>query len=139
MNLGEVKVIECNLRASRSCPFSSKAVGTDFIEKATRVMVGATSPEHDAEHGELIEHKYTLEAEEPCPKNYVAVKSPMFSFHRLKGADPTLGVEMSSTGEVGCFGRDKEEAFMKSFLSTGIKLPQKRIRATPSPALCLDT
>jgi carbamoyl-phosphate synthase (ammonia) len=123
---GTVKVIECNLRASRSCPFSSKSVGADFIEKATRVMVGANTPADDDKYGLLVEPKLQLDAP-PRPVNYVAVKAPMFSFHRLSGADPSLGVEMSSTGEVGCFGRDKEEAFLKAILSTTFKLPQRKI------------
>eukprot|EP01052_Picozoa_sp_SAG31_P001485 SAG31_NODE_50_length_30520_cov_89.906712_6_plen_472_part_00 len=121
---GEVKVIECNLRASRSCPFSSKAVGADFIEKATRVMVGANTPEDDEKYGVLADPRLSLDAP-PKPENFVAVKSPMFSFHRLSGADPSLGVEMSSTGEVGTFGATKEEAFLKSLLSTNFKLPKK--------------
>lgn len=119
---GTVKIIETNLRASRSCPFSSKGIGSDLIEKSTRVIVGATSAEDDAKYGALVEPRLQLDAP-PRPINYVAVKAPMFSFHRLAGADPSLGVEMSSTGEVGCFGRDKEEAFLKSMLSTGQRVP----------------
>mmetsp|Transcript_34777 Transcript_34777/g.104444 ORF Transcript_34777/g.104444 Transcript_34777/m.104444 type:complete len:1527 (-) Transcript_34777:300-4880(-) len=108
---GEVKVIECNLRASRSCPFSSKVMGVNFIETATKAMVGAPIDER---------------APEP-PDNYVGVKVPMFSFQRLKGADPSLGVEMASTGEVACFGPDRHDAFLKAMLSTGMKLPKKNI------------
>ena len=121
---GKIKIIECNLRASRSCPFSSKAIGTDLIEKATRVIVGADTPEDDAKYGPLVEERLTLRGA-PRPENYVAVKAPMFSFHRLSGADPSLGVEMSSTGEVGCFGANKEEAFLKAMLSTGATIPTK--------------
>ena len=121
---GKIKIIECNLRASRSCPFSSKSIGTDLIEKATRVIVGADTAEDDAKFGPLVEERLTLRGG-PRPENYVAVKAPMFSFHRLSGADPSLGVEMSSTGEVGCFGADKEEAFLKAMLSTGATIPTK--------------
>ena len=119
---GTIKIIETNLRASRSCPFSSKAIGTDLIEKATRVIVGADTPADDELYGPLVEPRLTLEAG-PRPENFVAVKAPMFSFHRLSGADPSLGVEMSSTGEVGCFGVHKEEAFLKAMLSTGATAP----------------
>lgn len=108
---GEVKVIECNLRASRSCPFSSKVMGVNFIETATKAMVGAEITPADV-----------------TPSlDYVGVKVPMFSFQRLKGADPSLGVEMASTGEVACFGPNRYDAFMKAMLSTGMKLPKKNI------------
>jgi methylglyoxal synthase len=108
---GEVKVIECNLRASRSCPFSSKVLGVNFIEVATKAMIGADIEPMDVKPS----------------ANYVGVKVPMFSFQRLKGADPSLGVEMSSTGEVACFGPNRYDAFMKAMLSTGMKLPKKNI------------
>jgi len=110
---GSVKVIECNLRASRSFPFSSKCIGTNFIETATRAMCGDAA----------------LEAvEKPVNKgDYVGVKAPMFSFQRLKGADPSLGVEMASTGEVACFGAGKYDAFLKAMMSTGMKLPRQNI------------
>jgi len=110
---GEVKVIECNLRASRSFPFSSKVVGTNFIEVATRAMIDDTE----------------LPARAHCEPmgDYVGVKAPMFSFQRLKGADPSLGVEMSSTGEVACFGPDRHDAFLKAMMSTGMKLPEQNI------------
>merc|ERR1719502_1842418 len=88
---GEVKVIECNLRASRSFPFSSKCLGVNFIETATKAMVG--------------DEELLVPMERTTPeKDFVGVKAPMFSFQRLKGADPSLGVEMASTGEVACFG-----------------------------------
>ena len=110
---GDCKVIETNLRASRSCPFSSKCLGVNFIEIATNAMVG------DAKLDAL---------ERTTPENdFVGVKSPMFSFQRLKGADPSLGVEMSSTGEVACFGPDRHDAFLKSLMSTGMKLPKENI------------
>jgi carbamoyl-phosphate synthase large subunit len=108
---GEVKVIECNLRASRSCPFSSKVLGVNFIELATKAMVGAEIEPMDVKPS----------------TNYVGVKVPMFSFQRLKGADPALGVEMASTGEVACFGPNRYDAFLKAMLSTGMKLPTKNI------------
>ena len=104
----EVKVIEANVRASRTFPFVSKTLKVDFIEIATRVMAGAAV--HPAQISLL-------------DLDYVGIKAPMFSFARLRGADPALGVEMSSTGEVACFGRDKEEAFLKALLSTTMKVP----------------
>ncbi len=107
----EIKVIECNLRASRSFPFVSKASGVDFIDTAVKVMLGL--PVGPA--------KSTLDL------NYVAVKAPQFSFSRLKGADPVLGVEMASTGEVACLGRDVQEAFLKALMSAGFKLPKESI------------
>jgi carbamoyl-phosphate synthase large subunit len=109
---GEVKVIETNLRASRSFPFSSKVFGTNFIELATRAMIGAD--EVDANGASQ-------------PEDYVGVKAPMFSFQRLAGADPSLGVEMASTGEVACFGPNHHDAFLKAMMSTGMKMPQKNI------------
>jgi carbamoyl-phosphate synthase large subunit len=109
---GEVKVIECNLRASRSFPFSSKVFGTNFIELATRAMIGTNelSPSDARE-----------------PPDYVGVKAPMFSFQRLAGADPSLGVEMASTGEVACFGPDHHDAFLKALMSTGMRMPKMNI------------
>jgi len=111
----DVKCIECNLRASRSVPFVSKTVGTDFINVATRAMVGAEQNDDDLP---------TMD-KPPRPSSYVGVKVPMFSFTRLRGADPTLGVEMSSTGEVACFGATKQEAFMKGLLAARFQLPEK--------------
>jgi len=110
---GAVKVIECNLRASRSCPFSSKCTGINFIQTATQAMIGG------AELQPLTAPSRT--------SPYVGVKAPMFSFQRLKGADPSLGVEMASTGEVACFGPDRYDAFLKAMMSTGMKLPRKNI------------
>ncbi|CAE6438571.1 unnamed protein product [Rhizoctonia solani] len=108
----EIKVIECNLRAARSFPFVSKVSGVDAIELATRVMMGLP-----------------VEPYPPMslPENYVGVKVPQFSFSRLSGADPVLGVEMASTGEVACFGKDKYEAYLKALISTGIQPPKKNI------------
>ncbi|MFA5948317.1 MAG: carbamoyl-phosphate synthase (glutamine-hydrolyzing) large subunit [Candidatus Gracilibacteria bacterium] len=116
----KVMVIECNLRASRSFPFSSKVTGDNFIEIAMFAMI-KKSIGHISEHGKnLLEYKgyKTLDL------NYVAVKAPQFSFPRLKGADPVTGVEMASTGEVGCFGNDIYEAFLKAMLAVGFKLPK---------------
>uniref|UniRef100_A0A7S2GJZ2 Carbamoyl phosphate synthase arginine-specific large chain n=1 Tax=Haptolina brevifila TaxID=156173 RepID=A0A7S2GJZ2_9EUKA len=110
---GEVKVIECNLRASRSFPFSSKCLGVNFIELATQAMCGTE---------EIPEFGRT------APENdFVGAKAPMFSFQRLKGADPSLGVEMASTGEVACLGPSQYDAFLKSLMSTGMKLPRQNI------------
>lgn len=108
----DIKVIECNLRAARSFPFVSKVTGVDAIELATKVMLDIpVEPYPDL----------------GLPADYVGVKVPQFSFSRLSGADPILGVEMASTGEVACFGRDKYEAYLKALLSTGIVLPKKNI------------
>lgn len=113
----KVKVIECNLRASRSFPFISKATNYNFIEFAVKSILG-----HD------IKGDYkTLDLD------HIVVKAPQFSFSRLSGADPILGVEMSSTGEVACFGESMEEAFLKSLLSTGFRLPKKNILLTLGP------
>lgn len=113
----DVMCIECNVRASRSFPFVSKTMGVDFIEAATRAMVGEETASMNLP---------TLETRNR-PANYVGVKAPMFSFSRLRGSDPVLGVEMASTGEVACFGANKEEAFLKALLSTGFKMPKKNI------------
>ncbi|NWF51287.1 MAG: carbamoyl-phosphate synthase (glutamine-hydrolyzing) large subunit [Ignavibacteriaceae bacterium] len=108
----EVKVIECNLRASRSFPFVSKTLKINFIEIATRLMLGEKVPRIDKSSFDL---------------DYVGVKASQFSFTRLKGSDPVTGVEMSSTGEVACLGDDFNEAFLKSVLATGFKIPQKGV------------
>lgn len=108
----EIKVIECNVRASRSFPFVSKVMGVDLIEMATKVIMG------------LPVELYPMV---DIPKDYVGVKVPQFSFSRLSGADPVLGVEMASTGEVACFGRDRYEAYIKALISTGFRLPNKNI------------
>ncbi len=114
----EVKVIECNLRASRSFPFVSKILGENFIDIATRVMVGRS-----------VEKK----SDSSLNPDYVGVKAPQFSFMRLDGADPTLGVEMASTGEVGCLGADFEEAFLKALLSVGYRLPVRSVLLSTGP------
>jgi len=113
----DVMCIECNVRASRSFPFVSKTMGVDFIEAATKAIVGADTSDMNLP---------TLETRNR-PANFVGVKAPMFSFSRLRGSDPVLGVEMASTGEVACFGANKEEAFLKALLSTGFKMPKKNI------------
>ncbi|KAI8388557.1 uncharacterized protein BYT42DRAFT_491442 [Radiomyces spectabilis] len=108
----EIKVIECNVRAARSFPFVSKVMGVDLIEMATHAMLGLPVKPYPK-----IE----------IPKDYVGVKVPQFSFSRLSGADPILGVEMASTGEVACFGKDKYSAYLKALLATGFQLPKKNI------------
>ncbi len=108
----DIKVIECNLRASRSFPFVSKVLKINFIELATKVMLG-------------------LPVEKPAKNefdlDYVGIKASQFSFSRLQKADPVLGVDMSSTGEVGCIGYDTSEAVLKSMLSVGYRVPEKNI------------
>ncbi|MGM9776389.1 MAG: carbamoyl-phosphate synthase (glutamine-hydrolyzing) large subunit [Candidatus Coprenecus sp.] len=108
----DIKVIECNLRASRSFPFVSKVLKINLIELATRVMMGeeVTPPEKSA---------FDLD--------YVGIKASQFSFSRLQQADPVLGVDMHSTGEVGCIGDDFDEAILKSMLSVGYNIPKKNI------------
>ena len=113
-----VKVIECNLRASRSFPFVSKILDVNLIEIATRVIMGHQVPVFS---GSILD------------LDYVGVKAPQFSFLRLEGADPTLGVEMASTGEVGCLGRDFEEAFLKALLSVGYRLPVRSVLLSTGP------
>ncbi|ABN67872.2 multifunctional pyrimidine biosynthesis protein (PYR1) [Scheffersomyces stipitis CBS 6054] len=108
----DIKVIECNVRASRSFPFISKVVGTDLIEMATKA---------------IMDLPLTPYPGEKLPEDYCAVKVPQFSFSRLAGADPVLGVEMASTGEVATFGRNKYEAYLKSLISTGFKLPKNNV------------
>ncbi|AKT39713.1 carbamoyl-phosphate synthase large subunit [Chondromyces crocatus] len=115
--MNDVKVIECNLRASRSFPFVSKVTGVNFVAEATRRMLGVAR--------KVESHSLDLD--------YVAVKAPMFSFSRLTGADPMLGVEMSSTGEVGCFGDDLHEALLHALLATGFRIPQKGVLLSLGP------
>ena len=108
----EIKVIECNLRASRSFPFVSKVLKINFIELATRIMLGLPVEKP---------HKNEFDLD------YVGIKASQFSFNRLQKADPVLGVDMTSTGEVGCIGDDVSEAILKSMLSDGLRIPQKNI------------
>ncbi len=118
-----VMVIECNLRSSRSFPFSSKVTGYNFIEIATESMLAKTTGKMSKIGKELL----TKRDYKTLDLDHVGVKAPQFSFPRLKGADPVQGVEMASTGEVGCFGDDLYEAFLKSMISVGFKLPQKGV------------
>ncbi|KAI1766237.1 carbamoyl-phosphate synth [Hypoxylon sp. FL1150] len=108
----DIKVIECNVRASRSFPFVSKVMGVDLIEMATKAIMGVPFTEYPP-----------TTIHQGC----VGVKVPQFSFSRLSGADPVLGVEMASTGEVACFGMDKYEAYLKALMSTGFKIPKSNI------------
>ena len=115
----DIKVIECNLRASRSFPFVSKVLKINFIDLATRIMLG-------------------LPVEKPAKSafdlDYVGIKASQFSFSRLGGADPVLGVDMSSTGEVGCLGDDTDEAVLKALLAVGLRVPRKAVlMSTGSP------
>jgi hypothetical protein len=122
----DVMVIECNLRASRSFPFISKTMGVDFIEAAAKLMVNES----------VADMPLPSIGTRNRPSGYVGVKAPMFSFTRLGGADPILGVEMASTGEVACFGADVHEAFLKAMVSTNFKIPKKNIALTvPSDLL----
>ena len=108
----EVKVIECNLRASRSFPFVSKVLKRNFIETATRIMLDAP---------------YTRPDKSEFDIDWIGVKASQFSFARLQNADPVLGVDMSSTGEVGCLGDDFNEALLNALIATGYKIPQQSI------------
>ncbi|MCF0193303.1 MAG: carbamoyl phosphate synthase large subunit, partial [Prevotella sp.] len=108
----DIKVIECNLRASRSFPFVSKVLKINLIELATRVMLGLPV---EKPHKNLFD------------LDYVGIKASQFSFNRLQKADPVLGVDMASTGEVGCIGEDTNTALLKSMLSVGHRIPEKNI------------
>ncbi|MDP4277998.1 MAG: carbamoyl-phosphate synthase (glutamine-hydrolyzing) large subunit [Bacteroidota bacterium] len=108
----EIKVIECNLRASRSFPFVSKVLKLNFIEMATRIMLGK-------EVVKPLKSEFELD--------YVGIKAPQFSFTRLQKADPVLGVDMASTGEVGCIGRNFDDALLTAMLSVGYRVPEKNI------------
>lgn len=110
-----LKVIECNLRASRSFPFASKVTGVNFATLATQALLGRAPTDVQYQTMDL---------------DHVGVKAAQFSFSRLKGADPRLGVEMVSTGEVACFGRTAEEALLLSLFAVGFRLPQKNILLT---------
>lgn len=114
----DIKVIECNLRASRSFPFVSKVLKTNFIDYATKIMLG-------------------IDVEKPNKSlfdiDYIGVKASQFSFSRLSKADPVLGVDMASTGEVGCIGDDYYEAILKAMLSVGYRIPEKNILISSGP------
>ena len=115
----DIKVIECNLRASRSFPFVSKVLKINLIELATKVMLG-------------------MEVEKPSKSafdlDYVGIKASQFSFARLLKADPVLGVDMSSTGEVGCIGDNFYDAILQAMLSVGYRIPEKNILFSSGPA-----
>jgi carbamoyl-phosphate synthase large subunit len=108
----DIKVIECNLRASRSFPFVSKVIKLNFIDLATKVMLGIPVEKPNKSVFDL---------------DYVGMKASQFSFSRLQGADPVLGVDMASTGEVGCIGDDMSEAVLKAMLSVGYKVPKRTV------------
>lgn len=108
----DIKVIECNLRASRSFPFVSKVLKLNFIELATRIMLGK---------------KVEKPSKNLFDLDYVGIKASQFSFNRLQNADPVLGVDMASTGEVGCLGEDSQCAILKAMLSVGYRIPPKNI------------
>ncbi|MEE1208152.1 MAG: carbamoyl-phosphate synthase (glutamine-hydrolyzing) large subunit, partial [Muribaculaceae bacterium] len=108
----DIKVIECNLRASRSFPFVSKVLKINFIDLATRAMLG---------------EKVEKPAKSAFDLDYVGIKASQFSFSRLQGADPVLGVDMSSTGEVGCLGVDTNEAILKSMIAVGQRVPKRSV------------
>jgi carbamoyl-phosphate synthase large subunit len=112
-----VKVIECNLRASRSFPFVSKVTGINFAREAMSRMLGFAGPVRN----------------DSLNLDYVAVKVPMFSFSRIVGADPMLGVEMTSTGEGGCFGDDLHEALLHALLATGFRFPKRGVLLSLGP------
>ena len=108
----EIKVIECNLRASRSFPFVSKILKRNFIETATRIMLGASYSQPDKSAFDI---------------DWIGVKASQFSFSRLHKADPVLGVDMSSTGEVGCMGDDFDEALLNAMIAVGFSIPKKAV------------
>lgn len=110
-----LKVIECNLRASRSFPFASKVTGHNFATLATQALIGKA---------DVTQRYQTIDLD------HVGVKAAQFSFSRLKGADPRLGVEMASTGEVACFGLNAEQALLTSMMAVGFKIPKKNILVT---------
>jgi len=114
----DIKVIECNLRASRSFPFVSKVLKTNFIDLATEVMLG----------NEVKKPSSTI-----FDLDYIGIKAPQFSFSRLSKADPILGVDMASTGEVGCIGDDFYEAILKAMFSVGYRFPKKNILLSTGP------
>lgn len=116
----DIKVIECNLRASRSFPFVSKVLKLNLIELATRVMLG---------------QKVDKPSKSIFDLDYVGIKASQFSFNRLQNADPVLGVDMASTGEVGCIGEDTQCAILKAMLSVGYRIPQRGILLSTGNAM----
>ncbi len=115
----DIKVIECNLRASRSFPFVSKVLKINFIDLATKIMLGLNVEKPNKSAFDL---------------DYVGIKASQFSFSRLQGSDPVLGVDMSSTGEVGCLGTDTGEAVLKAMLAVGHRIPKRGILLTTGTA-----
>ncbi len=115
----DIKVIECNLRASRSFPFVSKVLKINFIDLATQVMLGKNVEKPNKNDFDL---------------DYVGIKASQFSFSRLQKADPVLGVDMASTGEVGCIGDNFYDAMLKSMLSVGYRVPKKTVLFSTGPA-----
>jgi len=115
----DVKVIECNLRASRSFPFVSKVLKRNFIETATKIMLNESVVKPDSALFDV---------------DYVGVKASQFSFARLHKADPILGVDMSSTGEVGCIGDTFSEALLKSLIAVGSNIPKKNVMVSSGEA-----
>ncbi len=115
----EVKVIECNLRASRSFPFVSKVLKRNFIETATRIMLDAPYEKWDSSNFDV---------------DWIGVKASQFSFARLHNADPVLSVDMSSTGEVGCLGDDFSEALLTAMISVGYTVPKKSVMVSSGDA-----
>ena len=115
----DVKVIECNLRASRSFPFVSKVLKRNFIETATRIMLNAPYEKPDKAEFDI---------------DWIGIKASQFSFARLHNADPVLGVDMSSTGEVGCLGDDFDEALLNALIAVGFTIPKKRVMFSSGPA-----
>jgi carbamoyl-phosphate synthase large subunit len=114
----DIKVIECNLRASRSFPFISKVLKSNFIELATKIMLGV---------------KYEKPSKSIFEVDHIGIKASQFSFSRLAKADPVLGVDMSSTGEVGCIGDDYYDAVLKAMLSVGYKIPSRNVMLSSGP------
>ncbi len=114
----DIKVIECNLRASRSLPFVSKVLKTNFIDYATRIMLGKKVSKPNKSLFDI---------------DHIGVKASQFSFSRLSKADPVLGVDMASTGEVGCIGDDYYEAILKAMLSVGYRIPEKNVLISSGP------
>ena len=115
----DVKVIECNLRASRSFPFVSKVLKRNFIETATRIMLNAPYEKPDKSEFDI---------------DWIGIKASQFSFARLHNADPVLGVDMSSTGEVGCLGDDFDEALLNALIAVGFTIPKKTVMFSSGPA-----
>jgi carbamoyl-phosphate synthase large subunit len=114
----QIKVIECNLRASRSFPFVSKVLKVNFIELATKIMLG---------------NKVEKPGQSIFDLDYIGIKAPSVQLLRLAKADPVLGVDMSSTGEVGCIGDTYYEAILKAMLSVGYTIPKKNILLSTGP------